>query len=942
MHSQTPIDQVLRQQFLPETTGGGIHNPYLSIDHQQQIAVANNQGLLLFDGSNWERINLPNGTQSRSVWAHEGVVYCGGQGFLGIYRSSVQDAPWHDLSDVISTRSGPFTDVWRMFGRVEDSTYQVVFSTSEFVGSLNQDGEYTEWTAGDIENAIETPEGIGVQSHLGLSFFDNHGRSLANFPIPHSSRVEGFIWSHDDARHVLLTHQSGIFVWNGQEWEPDVGPLSQHLKRVRVNCLLAFEGQTAIGTSESGILFTSNFQTYQRGYDVQSGLVSNTILDMRSDDFGNLWASMEGGIELFRYSWPHRIPHRLPKSNLVGYSSLHRADGSVYWGTSQSLWYQTSNQGKATEVTELIGPIWSLQTVDGDTWVAHPQGAGFLIGSDYFPLIEGEGCWNIWPSATNQYWYVGTYQGIIQVEHHPGAKDVAGRWNVSGPLGGFEESVRFLGLDEDGQTWWATHPYRGAYQFRIDAVRKEVVDLSHYVEDQGFPSPLSVNLCRVDGAIRFATQAGFYRYDSDQDRMVPDRGDLTQWTQEDGAFQRMIADPTGGLWIFQGTEISHIPLGGRALLKNQELGIAPMQKSRPVAPFESIEFMPNGLACVPVEHGFIYLDPERMLRRDNVPDVQLKRIRHLNAGNLPILHPGGTIQLEAGSHALEFQLTSLNSNWIGIQHYQWRIEDVSNEWSTPSPSPIINISSLEPGSHRIEFRSIVNEGLSGPAIEQLIEIAPFWYQRPLVQVGISMLILGAFFTFVHRNRRILKAEHALEQESQRQQRREAERALQASIRAREEELQREREATRERQLSTKNKELASASMNLVQKAQLLQSLENGLRELQSLAPNQQGAFAQQLIRIIHDGGKLDDAWEQFTEQFDQVHVEFQHRLTDQFPHLTKNDLKLCTYLRMNLSSKEIATLMFITVRAVEVSRSRLRKRLGLSKEQGLTQFIQSI
>jgi FixJ family two-component response regulator len=71
-------------------------------------------------------------------------------------------------------------------------------------------------------------------------------------------------------------------------------------------------------------------------------------------------------------------------------------------------------------------------------------------------------------------------------------------------------------------------------------------------------------------------------------------------------------------------------------------------------------------------------------------------------------------------------------------------------------------------------------------------------------------------------------------------------------------------------------------------------------------------------------------------------VDFQNRLRERYPHLTKNDLKLCAYIRLNLSSKEIASLMFVTVRAVEISRFRLRKRLDLDKGINLNEFIQRI
>ena len=131
-------------------------------------------------------------------------------------------------------------------------------------------------------------------------------------------------------------------------------------------------------------------------------------------------------------------------------------------------------------------------------------------------------------------------------------------------------------------------------------------------------------------------------------------------------------------------------------------------------------------------------------------------------------------------------------------------------------------------------------------------------------------------------------------------------------------------------------------MHLVQKAQLVQTIDSALQSLKKELPNDNKTEFDALLKMIKDGGKLDDAWDSFTRQFDQVHVEFQNRITEQFPQLTKTDLKLCTYLRMNLSSKEIASLMYVSLRAVEVSRSRLRKRLGLNKELNLLTFIQNI
>jgi len=87
--------------------------------------------------------------------------------------------------------------------------------------------------------------------------------------------------------------------------------------------------------------------------------------------------------------------------------------------------------------------------------------------------------------------------------------------------------------------------------------------------------------------------------------------------------------------------------------------------------------------------------------------------------------------------------------------------------------------------------------------------------------------------------------------------------------------------------------------------------------------------------------RLEDDWEKFSYHFDQVHSNFIKRLKQGYPNLTPKDQKLCAYLRMNLTSKEIAPLLNISVRGVEISRYRLRKKLSLNKEENLSEFMMS-
>ena len=100
-----------------------------------------------------------------------------------------------------------------------------------------------------------------------------------------------------------------------------------------------------------------------------------------------------------------------------------------------------------------------------------------------------------------------------------------------------------------------------------------------------------------------------------------------------------------------------------------------------------------------------------------------------------------------------------------------------------------------------------------------------------------------------------------------------------------------------------------------------------------------------LNRMVKDIDKNiheDDDWGQFEIHFDEVHDGFIRKLREDFPEITPQEIKLCAYLRMNMTSKEIANILRITVRGVEMSRYRLRKKLHLEQNENLIEFMMNL
>jgi len=273
----------------------------------------------------------------------------------------------------------------------------------------------------------------------------------------------------------------------------------------------------------------------------------------------------------------------------------------------------------------------------------------------------------------------------------------------------------------------------------------------------------------------------------------------------------------------------------------------------------------------------------------------------------------------------------------GNIQYQYLLEGYTRQWSDWSNDTQKDFTNLPFGDYQFRVRAQVNGKIMPDEAAFNFTILPPWYWSKWAFVGYVILLLALAFLFRYLYQLKLERDkkqiaEKLEREKQTFLRQEAFANEQEIIRLKNEQLQAD--------LASKSRELANSALNIVYKNELLQNIEAEMKQLKDAMGKK--LPEDQLRKIQHtiNEGKTDERdWNLFEKSFNEAHENYFKKLKANHPDLTPNDLKLCAYLRMNMSSKEIASLLNITVRGVEIRRYRLRKKLNLEHDKNLVEFL---
>ncbi|NVK48837.1 MAG: regulator [Cyclobacteriaceae bacterium] len=921
---------------------GGIQNFAFTQSPAGLIYVANNFGLLEYDGTDWRRYALPNSTKIRDVAIDESsIIYASGQAEFGYFKPDQRGAlSYFSLSDKLPENSKNLAEIWKIYFIRE----LVIFCTFDKLFLFNKNQEFQAIIDGeqDFESFHLANNKLFVnQKSIGLLVLENDKLNPINQGEFFADKlVAGFI-SLSNNNHLVFTRNQGVFEISGNEIRPWQAKLPQGVQINEAKQLK--NGNIAIGTQRHGLFIVDENGEKLLEMNKENGLRNNSILSLFEDILGNLWIGHNNGITLLELSLPFRLIDQFSGLPGTGYDAFLK-DQEIYYGTNYGLFEEKLAPDARKEIRPLeggTGQVYQITQIQNKLLSAQNDGA-FLIENGKANFIGGPtGIWNFHPLRDHPELIIsGSYSGLLLFE----IKNNSVRFLRK--LKGFEESSRLIEQDSNGDIWMA-HGYKGIYRLKLNE-SLDSVSYKFYGTESGLPTTLLNSVWKLNNQLVFSTEYGLYRYNSDQDRFERDPT-FERYFEPDFLATSIVEDPLGNIFYIGENEVGVMEkqING-TYTKNHQI----FNKVKPFLndDLQNISLIRANEVLFSGNEGFIWYKLDKNYN-PSISYPTLIRSVYLTGSSDSLISQGNFLQsdvLQDSSKEEEIPQISYeeanlrfeasnpipnNENTTQFQFWLEGLEDGYGEWTTKRDKAYTN---LREGDYTFHVRS---KNIYGEISEEdrfSFRVLPPWYRSTiayLVYTLLGLLLLYLLFKYLDKRMKKEAAEIKAAQTKVIQQK-------EKDLKSSKQEIERLKTEKLKSEIQNKNKELASATMHLINKNGFIVQTKTNLNNIIKKSKNQEVKNEiKKIIQNIEKNIAGDKDWEQFEMHFDEVHGDFMSRFKAAFPDLSPQEIKLSAYLRMNLSSKEIANLMNITIRGVEIARYRLRKKIQLERSENLQEFI---
>lgn len=932
--------------------GAGTQNWSITQDSDGVLYFANNDGVLEFDGKNWELHRFPNGVVVRSVAYYNNRLYAGGFDEFGYFSFDERGRhTYHSLSDLLPAEQRTFGEIWKIYNTEDGIVFQSFMKIAivkdkavEIIEPISGFG-FSYLADGDIY-VVDRETGLYILKNEKLQLIhedaDFYRDNEIKFVIPH-----GF-------NKVLLgTVNRGIYLFDGVNFSPWEVEVNKRLQRDQIYTgILMPENQIAIGTIQEGVFiidFSGRIVLHVNRY---KGLQNNTVLSLFLDKYENLWMGLDNGIDVLEISSPISLFNYCFNIETSYTSIVHNE--MLYIGTNQGLFVkglnEINNQSLMDEEFELIegtkGQVWSLRNIRGRLFCGHSLGTFLVEDKTAKRISEIEGGWDFAqiPGEENKV-LGGTYNGLVLYNNIDNIDRVES--NIS-KITGFDESSKELYFDRR-KLLWITHGYKGLYKLKLNEDFTTVTNYVKYDSTSGLPQ-LPYSITEIDGEFYIVGNNGLYTYDYNIDSFYIDKG-VSQLFEGVSGLSKIVEDYKGDIWYFTWNE-------GIGVLRLQEDGSynrisVPFNRIKNQyisSSFENIYVFNSENVFIGSQQGMLHYDIQKQ-KDFKIPyktflgNITIKsRVKDSLLYHKHIQDAEDSIFAESliphKFNSISFDFMSPFFEAPNETLYSYKLDGFDDGWSKWSPQTFKEYTNLKEGEYVFNIRAKnVYDHISEVSTFLFTVKPPFYRTKFAYTVYVLILIVISILNINFYRRRLERA-RLIEQEKHEKEMVAKEQKFQEEVKQSEEEIERLKNEKLTIEMRHKNMELANSTMHIIQKNKFLNKVKDDLHaQINKLTLDSNKYALRQIVKRIDKDIKSDRQWKVFDKYFDEVHEDFTNRIKEKHPDLTPKELRLCSYLRMNISTKEIAPLMNISVRGVEISRYRLRKKLNLDRESNLIDYI---
>jgi DNA-binding CsgD family transcriptional regulator len=883
------------------------------------IYVANNNGLLEYNGAQWQLYPSPNSTIIRSVNVIEDLIYTGCYMEFGYWEyNEFGQLEYTSLSSKIKE------------DLIEDEQFWNIIAIDDWIlfQSLNRIYSYNKLDKSFkiIDSNTRLTKMVKVENTIyfqklndGIYKIENGKGKLINGDSIVKENTIVNIFDHNGLI-LIQTQEKGFFVLENNELSPWEIPAKDFLSKLSIYCSLKLkDNRFALGTISNGIVFLKANGELDYMINKSHGISNNTVLSISQDVDQNVWLGLDNGINCINTNSPFRLFE--DENGILGtvYTSAI-VNNILYLGTNQGLFYRPYNTVEDFELIEgTKGQVWCLVEYDNTLFCGHDDGT-YQINTDKAVLIANTpGTWMIKPHQNVL--VQGNYNGLNILEKQNGF------WKLKHKVKGFDISSKHFDFLNDTELF-VNHEYKGVYKLKLNEDFSEVLEISN---DSTIKKGLNSSIVKYENDILYAYKDGVFKYNVTNNVFEKDSVLSLLYTKESYVSGKLIADKANKrLWGFSENSISYVSRG--QLSNTQEIySLAlPHQILKMMIGYENILHIKDEKYLIGTSVGYMIINLEKIQTTDL--NVSINSIQNYNLqSKKKRVNLTQKQEFHNRFNNIEFTFSAPSYHKLSEPEYRFQLEGIYNEWSDWSTDATVLFENLPQGDYtfKVNARAGGVEAKNISTYSFVIE-KPWYMTNVMISIYviafilISILIHNAYKSYYKKQKQQLVLKNKQE--------------IELKELENEQQLMQLNNEKLKQDIENKNRELAISTMSLIKKNEFLSNIKEELKT----ANEKDNAELKPVIKIIDKNLNNTDDWKFFQEAFNNADKDFLKKVKSKHPNLTPNDLKLCAYLRLNLSSKEIAPLLNISPRSVEVKRYRLRKKMDLPHESSLTNYILEI